>query len=135
MAEFPPGFSGLGKIAGRPVWWPTSPARIFGNFLEHPGFAIYGGVWAQVLSNPGFERDANLSRRSLHQLERAGRYLTDFFVSRRNPRSLPPRWTPGTGATGFGVTTTASRPARRLSRGLPSLTGTRSAPRLITICL
>lgn len=61
-------------------------------------------MWAQVLSNPGFERDANLSRRSLHQLERAGRYLTDFFVSRRNPRSLPPRWTPGTGATGSGVT-------------------------------
>jgi hypothetical protein len=74
--------------AGAPV-----PARIFGNLLEHPGFAIYGGVRAQVLSNPGFERDANLSRRSLHQLN------------------------------------------RRLSRGLPSLTGTRSAPRLITICL
>ncbi len=84
--------------AGQPV-----PARIFGNFLEHLGFAIYGGVWAQILSNPGFERDANLSRRASGLLKRAGHYLTDFFISGRNPHALPLRWTPGTGATGFGV--------------------------------
>ena len=53
--------------AGAPV-----PPGIFGNFLEHLGFAIYGGVWAQILANPGFERDANLSRRCLATPEAGG---------------------------------------------------------------
>ena len=31
------------------------PRRFFGQFAEHIGFGIYGGQWAQILRNPGFE--------------------------------------------------------------------------------
>ncbi|HLV81283.1 MAG TPA: alpha-L-arabinofuranosidase C-terminal domain-containing protein [Chthonomonadaceae bacterium] len=33
---------------------PISP-MVFGNFLEHLGANIYGGVWAQILLNPNLE--------------------------------------------------------------------------------
>ena len=34
----------------------TIDRRIYGNFLEHLGRCIYGGVWAQILQNPGLEQ-------------------------------------------------------------------------------
>ena len=82
---------------------PAIPRRVFGNFFEHIGFAIQGGLWAQILSNPVFEREHNLSDAQRRELERAGDNLTQFYLQERNPRALPPHWTPGIAATGFGV--------------------------------
>ncbi len=31
--------------------------RLFGKFTEHLGRNVYGGLWAQILQNPGFEPD------------------------------------------------------------------------------
>jgi alpha-N-arabinofuranosidase len=40
----------LTRRAERPV-----SRRLFGKFTEHLGRNVYGGMWAQVLRNPGFE--------------------------------------------------------------------------------
>jgi alpha-N-arabinofuranosidase len=34
---------------------PPVSKRLFGQFTEHLGRNVYGGAWAQVLENPGFE--------------------------------------------------------------------------------
>ena len=46
------------------------PGRLFGNFLEHLGFATQGGILAQVLDNPTLTIDDHLrpeTRRRLLQ--------------------------------------------------------------------
>lgn len=40
----------------------TIDRRVYGNFLEHLGNCIYGGVWAQILSNSSFERDPRVEQ-------------------------------------------------------------------------
>ncbi len=75
------------------------PKSIFGNFLEHLGFAIYGGIWAQILSNPGFERVHNLSDRARQALLYNGTILKEYCHSNQTP----PGWLPRIGSTGFGV--------------------------------
>jgi alpha-L-arabinofuranosidase len=79
------------------------PGRVFGNFLEHLGFAIAGGLWAQELSNPTFHRDANLLQKHVDELLHAGLHLSEYFSSGFNPDVLPENWTPWDDPTGFGV--------------------------------
>ncbi len=79
------------------------PPTVLGNFLEHLGYSIQGGLWAQLLSNPTFARDVNLTPRHIQELLRAGRYLTEYFKSGYDSRVLPKNWAPGLDATGFGV--------------------------------
>ena len=77
---------------------PPLPETIFGNFLEHLGFAIAGGVWAQSLANPGFEGETYLAEGQRLALRQAGEILVGFYQSGGDPATLPPRWTPGIGA-------------------------------------
>jgi alpha-N-arabinofuranosidase len=79
------------------------PKTIFGNFLEHLGFAIQGGVWAQELSNPVFSRETNLVPTHIAELLLAGGRLLELFQREGDQQGLPLNWTPGTDVTGFGV--------------------------------
>lgn len=82
---------------------PAIPKTIFGNFLEHLGFAIQGGIWAQELSNPVFARETNLLPAHIADLLLAGQRLVDFFQKGGDAHGLPLYWTPGIDVTGFGV--------------------------------
>lgn len=90
------------QIGSEEIAGPVSP-RVFGNFLEHLGFSIDGGVLAQALANPTFERDPRLQERQVSVLLTAGQYLLRFYESGDNPQVFPDNWSPGLGATGFGV--------------------------------
>lgn len=79
------------------------PGSIFGNFLEHLGFSISGGLWAQELSNPTFSRYDNLLPHQVEELLQAGAHLSEYFASGFNPDALPKNWTPWGDPTGFGV--------------------------------
>lgn len=83
---------------------PVSP-RLFGNFLEHLGFAIDGGLWAQLLANPTFHRESNLTPSQRAELLDSGAYLSALASGGHGRHVSPPgtHWLPGTGATGFGV--------------------------------
>ncbi|MBN1419145.1 MAG: hypothetical protein JXP34_10235 [Planctomycetes bacterium] len=48
---------------------PPISRRLFGKFTEHLGRNIYGGMWAQILRNPGFERSAYFGRRERGRLQ------------------------------------------------------------------
>jgi alpha-N-arabinofuranosidase len=87
-----------GQVKDGPI-----PARIFGNFLEHLGYAVDGGILAQALANPTFERDAYLSQEQKAALLSAGKILTDFYLRGCDPKAIPEHWSPGIAATGFGV--------------------------------
>jgi alpha-N-arabinofuranosidase len=82
---------------------PPLGRRIFGSFLEHLGASIHGGLWAEELANPVFAREANLPLEQKEALLRGGRYLTELFLHGRPPQEIPPTWTPGIFASGFGV--------------------------------
>jgi alpha-L-arabinofuranosidase len=82
---------------------PAVPGTVFGNFLEHLGFAIHGGLWAQELANPTFTRDPHLLPKHVDELLQAGAHLTAFFSSGNAPQTLPPNWVPWGDPTGFGV--------------------------------
>ena len=92
----------LTLYAGEKIGGPI-PARIFGNFLEHLGYAIDGGILAHALANPTFERDTHLSQEQIHALLEAGQILTRFYEQGCDPDAIPEHWSPGIGATGFGV--------------------------------
>jgi len=81
------------------------PKSIFGNFLEHLGFSIQGGIWAQELSNPVFCRETNLPPSYKANLMLSGQRIIQLFQSDGDPHGLPLNWTPGTDVTGFGVAT------------------------------
>ena len=85
---------------------PVQP-RLFGNFLEHLGFAIDGGLSAQLLSNPTFTRPSNLTPAQKQELLRAGRILQAYAAG----IPLPEGWTPGISCTGFGVAALDDREA------------------------
>jgi len=68
---------------------------LYGKFTEHLGRNIYGGMWAQVLQNPGFEGwhfwgsdKANIERRLRHYAERMD--MPDIMDSYR--RGIAPWW-------------------------------------------
>ena len=79
------------------------PARVFGNFLEHLGYALDGGILAYALANPTFERDSNLRPDQVNTLLQNGKILTNFYLQGCDPETIPENWSPGIGATGFGV--------------------------------
>ena len=79
------------------------PKTIYGNFFEHLGYAVFGGIWAQILANPTFYGDHNLSNENINTLLTNGQWLTRFFLEGGVPKELPQYWSPGIGATGFGV--------------------------------
>lgn len=79
------------------------PETIYGNFFEHLGFAIHGGLWAQILANPTLHGDHNLSDELISKLLKDGEWLTKFFLEKGSPKGLPEYWQPGVAATGFGV--------------------------------
>ncbi len=79
------------------------PNTIYGNFFEHLGYAVFGGIWAQVLANPTFHGDHNLSEENINTLLTDGQWLTRFFLEDGVPKDLPQYWSPGIEATGFGV--------------------------------
>ena len=56
------------------------PARVFGNFLEHLGYALDGGILAYALANPTFERDSNLRPDQVNTLLQNGKILTNFYL-------------------------------------------------------
>ncbi len=64
---------------------PINP-RIFGNFLEHLGFAVQGGVLAQLLRNPSFHTDHNVPEQDLAQLRKNG--VTSETVHRLGDRAV-----------------------------------------------
>ena len=68
---------------------------LYGKFTEHLGRNIYGGMWAQVLYNPGFEGwhfwgsdFADIQRRMRHYAERLG--APDIMES--YDRGIAPWW-------------------------------------------
>jgi len=68
---------------------------LYGKFAEHLGRNIYGGMWAQILNNPGFEgwhfwgdnREA-IQRRARHYAERLG--VPDIMES--YDKGIAPWW-------------------------------------------
>jgi hypothetical protein len=68
---------------------------LYGKFTEHLGRNIYGGMWAQILHNPGFEawhfwgRDfEDIQRRMRHHAERLG--VPDIMES--YDKGIAPWW-------------------------------------------
>ena len=68
---------------------------LYGKFTEHLGRNIYGGMWAQILQNPGFEGwhfwgsdSADIGRRMRHFAERMG--VPDIMES--YDRGIAPWW-------------------------------------------
>jgi len=68
---------------------------LYGKFSEHLGRNIYGGMWAQILNNPGFEgwhfwgkNREEIQRRALHQAERLG--VPDIMES--YDKGIAPWW-------------------------------------------
>jgi len=68
---------------------------LYGKFTEHLGRNIYGGMWAQILHNPGFEawhfwgrNSEDIERRMRHHAERLG--VTDIMES--YDRGIAPWW-------------------------------------------
>ncbi len=62
-------------LAAQPSGPPIS-RRLFGKFTEHLGRNVYGGAWAQLVENPGFEPatvwpNADLLRRHLQYTQRS----------------------------------------------------------------
>ncbi|MDQ4078025.1 MAG: hypothetical protein M3220_17480 [Chloroflexota bacterium] len=79
------------------------PKEVFGNFLEHLGFAIYGGVWSQLLANPVLEGDPHLTAPQLQALRTTGDYLTILFLYGVDRGILHAHKVRGIGPTGFGA--------------------------------
>jgi len=78
--------------------------RLFGNFLEHLGPSIHGGLWGEELANPVFVRDANLTTKQKAELLQAGHYLSKLFLTDKlsNFTQLD-SWSPSNFTSGFGV--------------------------------
>jgi alpha-N-arabinofuranosidase len=80
--------------AGEKAEKPVS-RYLYGKFTEHLGRNIYGGMWAQILHNPGFEGwhfwgsdSADIGRRMRHFAERMG--VPDIMES--YDRGIAPWW-------------------------------------------
>ena len=63
------------KIKGSEAQDGAISPDIFGNFLEHLGFATQGGILAQILNNPTLTMDDNLTEQSRKTMVRNGGIL------------------------------------------------------------
>ena len=111
--SYRPSPAGTGRIVVRGDRAAEGPVseRLFGLFTEHLGKNVYGGAWAQVLANGGFEPfDAVLEDVPEHQrpdlvaatrrrLEIAAQQFRMPDLPRHRESGLAPYWAP---APGFG---------------------------------
>jgi alpha-N-arabinofuranosidase len=86
---------------------PVQP-RIFGNFLEHLGYSIQGGVQAQLLLNPAFFASPHwpnhhLPPADLAQLRENGAIAERQHLLSADERQAFAGWRPHLRATGFGL--------------------------------
>ena len=78
--------------------------RLFGNFLEHLGFATQGGILAQALSNPTLTFDDNIPEAVRIEMVRNGQVLERISrMDESRARKAYGQWTPRRGGTGFSV--------------------------------
>jgi alpha-N-arabinofuranosidase len=71
---------------------PIVGPYFLGNFFEHLSFATLGGVSAELLSNPTFSRQANLTPSQVQMFIENARSLVDLYLSGGDPILLRPRW-------------------------------------------
>jgi len=78
--------------------------RLFGNFLEHLGFATQGGILAQALSNPTLTFDDNIPEPVRIEMARNGLTLERIaLMGAERARDTYGEWAPRRGGTGFSV--------------------------------
>lgn len=77
---------------------------MLGSFFEPIGHATLGGVPAELLVNPTFARNPNLSDQQLRQLRGNGEALTRLYMTGAQQDGLNNSgWTPQIMPTGFGL--------------------------------
>ncbi|HBG76709.1 hypothetical protein QBE55_00275 [Eubacteriales bacterium mix99] len=81
----------------------TIPGRLFGNFLEHLGFTVQGGILAQLLRNPAMAADHNLTPDQKNNLLDNGRVAEGIHRLRKEDIDKYREWSPQIGCTGFGM--------------------------------
>lgn len=98
------------RLEVRPQEADTMPIRprLFGNFLEHLGFSIQGGVLAQLLLNPTFAASPrwinhNLLPSDLAQLRENGVIAERLHLLDEDARQAYAGWRPHLRATGYGM--------------------------------
>ncbi len=88
--------------AGQEEKEPISP-RLFGNFFEHLGFSVQGGILAQLLLNPSFASDHNLPAADLAGLRKNGEIAETLHRLDEEDRLAYADWRPHLRVTGFGL--------------------------------
>ena len=79
------------------------PAALFGNFLEHLGFTVQGGLLAQILMNPSMSAKHNMSQAIKETLLKNGEIAEELNNIYYRGESKYLKWKPYTRATGFGA--------------------------------
>lgn len=79
------------------------PPTLLGNFLEHISAAMSSGLPAQLLLNPTFAREHNLTAHQLEEFLSNGQLLVNLYLSGGNPAVLRPGWHHTLLPAGFGV--------------------------------
>jgi len=74
-----------------------------GSFIENLSDSFSLGLSAELLCNPTFCRDANLTSVQQNELVTNGKLLTRLYLSGGDPDVLKPGWTYTPLATGFGL--------------------------------
>lgn len=82
---------------------PQLPATLLGNFLEHIAAATSGGLPAQLLLNPTFAREHNLTPRQLEEFLHNGQLLINLYLSGGDAAVLRHGWQHTLLPAGFGV--------------------------------
>ncbi|HXF60841.1 MAG TPA: hypothetical protein VNK95_04450, partial [Caldilineaceae bacterium] len=77
--------------------------RLFGNFLEHLGFSIQGGILAQLLLNPTLAAFHNVPPADLAKLRENGVIAERLHLLDEAGRRAYAGWRPELGVTGFGM--------------------------------
>jgi len=78
------------------------PGYLFGNFLEHLGFATQGGILAQILNNPAMMTEDNLDPAIRKALVRNGRVLEQIArLGETKAKKIYGEWLPQARASGF----------------------------------
>jgi alpha-N-arabinofuranosidase len=81
---------------------PIRP-RLFGNFLEHLGFSIQGGILAQLLLNPTLTANHNVPPVDLARLRENGTTAERVHLLNEQQRRAYEDWRPHLRVTGFGL--------------------------------
>ncbi len=73
---------------------PAVSRHLFGKFTEHLGRNVYGGAWAQAVTNPAFAPASTWPDRAelLRRLQQAGPACGLPALSSAMSRALPPWW-------------------------------------------